>query len=188
MPRRPSELSVRRPLVAPRKPRTPGRRETFERGGVTLRPLAGPEIPIPPEQEEALLARFEQWKGRWNGSLPEFLVWEFLVIEKKQVPNVDFVFQHPLFGGRTRHGGFILDYFLTMRQEGWRVMGERYHLEQPQDRARDAIASTILMAQGLKVIDLWEDDLMTRRDFVLNLAWDRGVGVISRAPFGLASV
>ncbi|KKN84453.1 hypothetical protein LCGC14_0289150 [marine sediment metagenome] len=188
MPRRPSELSTRKPLVAPRTPRAPGRKEAFEREGVELRPLAGPAIPIPPEQEEALLARYEGWKAQWNGSLPEFLVFEFLTIEKNLIPNFDFVFQHPLFGGRTRWGGFILDFFFNMRQEGWRVMGERYHLEQPADRARDAVAATQLMAQGIKVIDLWESDLMTRRDFVLNLAWEQGASVISRAPFGAGAV
>jgi hypothetical protein len=148
------------------------------------RPPAGPEIPIPPEQDEALLARYEEWKAQYNGSLPEFLVFEFLVIEKKQVPNVDFYFQHPVFGGRTRFGGYILDYYLPTRLEGWRVMGERWHLEQPEDRARDAIMKVQLMSQGMKVIDLWEDDLMTRRDFVLGLAWNQSASVISRAPFG----
>lgn len=183
MARRPGELAVRRPLVAPRVPNIPGREEAFEREGRELRPLAGPAIPIPPEQEEALLQRYEVWKASWNGSLPEFLVWEFLVIEKKQVPSVDFFFQHPVFGGRTRFGGYILDYFLSGRREGWRVMGERYHLEQPEDRARDTIMKAQLMNQGVTIVDLWEDDLMTRRDFVLNLAWDRSVSVQSRAPF-----
>lgn len=182
MPRRSSELRVRPPLVAPRRPRVPGREAAFEEEGLELRPLAGPEIPIPPEQDEALLARYEVWKAQWNGSLPEFLVWEFLVIEKKQKPNVDFYFQRPLFGGRTRFGGYVLDYFFPTRQEGWRVMGERWHLEQPEDRARDAIMKVQLIAQGLKLIDLWEDDLMTRRDFVLNLAWEQSASVKSRAP------
>jgi hypothetical protein len=116
--------------------------------------------------------------------LPEFIVWEFLTIEKKQQVEIDFIFQRSIFGGRTRFGGFILDYFLITRREGWRVMGERFHLEQPLDRARDAIAKIQLLAQGIKIIDLWEDDLLTRRDFVLSLAWERSVSVISRAPFG----
>ncbi len=181
MPRRPGELSIRSPLVAPRRPKVPGAEEATEREGRALRPLAGPEIPIPPEQDEALLQRYEVWRASWNGSLPEFLVWEFLVITKKQQHDFDFLFQHPVFGGRTRFGGYILDYFLIHRQEGWRVQGERWHLEQPQDRARDAIMRAQLTSQGVRVLDLWEDDLMTRRDFVLNLAWNRGVGVVSRA-------
>ncbi|KKN83861.1 hypothetical protein LCGC14_0295140 [marine sediment metagenome] len=184
MARRPGELSVRPLLVSPRRPRTPGQAEAAEREGRELRPLSGSGFPIPPEQEEALLQRFEVWKAKWNGSLPEFIVWEFLTIDKKQIPDVDFLFQHGIFGGRTRFGGYILDYFLERRLEGWRVMGERFHLEQPEDRARDFIMKTQLMSQGIKVIDLWETDLLTRRDFVLSLAWERSASVKSRAPFG----
>ncbi len=180
MPRRPGELSVRNPLAPPPRPRVPGREEAFGPGGED-RPLAGPAIPIPPEQDEALLARYEIWKGQYNGSLPEFIVWEFLTIDKNQVVDYNFVFQHPMFGGRTRFGGFVLDFYLIFRNEGWRVQGERYHLVDPQSRARDAIAKVHLGGRGLRVIDLWESDLLQRRDFVLNLAWDKGVGVISKA-------
>ena len=182
MPRRANELSVRRPLVAPRRPAAPGREAAVERKGVELRPLAGPDIPIVEEQEEALLARFETWRATTNGSLPEFIVWEFLTINKKQVPQVDFVYQHPLFGGRTHHGGYILDFYFPLRREGWNVQGERYHLEAPQSRARDAIMKAQLTAEGMKVILLWEDDLLSRPDFVLSLAWERGESVRSRAP------
>lgn len=182
MARRPSELSIRPAAEPPKRPRIPGREEEIEREERPLRPLAGPEIPIPPEQDEALLARYEGWKTQWNGSLPEFIVFEFLVITKKQKPHVDFYFQHPVFGGRTRFGGYVLDFFLTHRMEGWRVMGERWHLEKPEDRARDAIMKTQLTSDGIKVIDLWEDDLLTRRDFVLNLAWDQSASAQSRAP------
>lgn len=175
MPRRPAELSIRPPLVARRRPPTPG-------ADTGPTPLAGPAIPIAPEQDEALLARYEQWKAQYNGSLPEYLVWVFLTIDKKQIPGLDFVFQSPMFGGRTRFGGFVLDFYFPMRLEAWRVMGERWHLEQPVDRARDGIMAMVLTGQGLKVIDLWEDDLLSRRDFVLNLAWDQSSSVISRAP------
>ncbi len=179
MARRPSELSVRRPLVAFKKPPAPP---------IDDRPVVIPDREIPPEQEEALLARFEEWRAQWNGSLPEFLVFEFLTIEKKQIPNVDFVFQHPVFGGRTRFGGYLLDFYFNMRAEGWRVQGERFHLERAEDRARDAIAAVQLTSQGINVIDLWESDLLTRRDFVLNLAWDKSAAVKSKAPFGSPGV
>ena len=185
MPRRPGELSVRSPLVSPRRPPVPGAEQ--DRQGV--QPFAGTsaDFPIPPEQDEALLARYEEWRVRWNGSLPEFLTFEYLTIRRQQIPNVDFVFQHPVFGGRTRFGGYILDFFLQRRLEGWRVNGERFHLEKPEDRARDAIMKAQLSSQGIRVIDLWEDDLMQRRDFVLDLAWTQSVSVKSKAPFGSSS-
>jgi hypothetical protein len=144
--------------------------------------LQGPKIPISAEQDENLLARFEVWRATWNGSLPEFITFEFLTIQKKQVPGVDFLFQHPLFGGRTRFGGFLLDFFLVSRREGWRIQGERYHLLKPVDRARGRIARAKLMAEGLTIVDLWESDLLERPLRVLNLAWDQSAEVKSRAP------
>jgi hypothetical protein len=144
--------------------------------------LQGPKIPISAEQDENLLARFEAWRATWNGSLPEFITFEFLTLQKKQVPNVDFFFQHPLFGGRTRFGGFLLDFFLVSRREGWRIQGERYHLLKPVDRARGRIARAKLMAEGLTIVDLWESDLLERPLFVLTLAWERSAEVQSRAP------
>ncbi len=421
MPRRPGELSVRPPLVAPRRPKGAGG------GKEQPSPFAGPEIPIPPEQDEALLARFEAWQAKWNGSLPEFIVFEFLTINKKQVQGIDFCpvlgqrvltgdlrwvpveclvpgdevmsfdeygprrrwrrghiirnerriapvyqirlsdgtelvvtgehpwitsylpsqgynagqqwtrtkdlhpgvpllrfmptweeehsweagwlagfydgegtltkvnkerscwnlvlaqkegdtlqqalrflrergftlgkyqaktmqiringrmaetlrllgtirpqrllnkareiqwgtlrkwgeaprveevrplgeeeicalsvststyflegfgahnsFQHPLFGGRTRFGGFILDFYFPGRREGWRVMGERWHQEQATDRARDALAKVQLAGEGIQIVDLFEDDLLSRPVLILNLAWERSASVKSK--------
>ncbi len=164
----------------PRVPAVPLRGRAFEVEGRELKPLVGPEIPIPGNQDDDLLAEFEVWRLTTNGSLPEFIVWKFLTEEKKQRPGIDFIFQFPLLGGRTRFGGFILDYYFPLKSEGWRVQGERFHREQPADRARDAISKAILTARGLKLIDLWEDDLLTRDRFVLNLAWERGASVPTR--------
>ena len=176
MARRPSEVTAHRPLVAARKPPTPG-------ADPSEGELAGPALPIQAEQEEAFLSRYEMWKSTYNGSLPEFIVWEFLTIDKKQRPQVDFVFQYPLFGGRTRFGGYVLDFFLIQRREGWNVLGERFHLQTAQDRARVSIMRVQLTSLGMNLIELWEDDLITRPDFVLNLAWDRSVDVKSRIRF-----
>lgn len=163
----------------PRTPDVPGRERTFEVKGRELRPLAGPEIPIEDEQAEDFEARFQAWHSFSNGSRPEFIVWEFLTVDKKQLPDLDFVYQYPIFGGRTQFGGYLLDFFLVKRQSGWRVQGEQFHLLTPKSRARDAISKVQLTHRGIKVIDLWEDDLLNRPDFVLNTAWDRDTGVAS---------
>ena len=166
---------------APEVPGAPFPERRFRVGGLEIRPLAGPDIPIPANEDEDLIRRYELWHARTNGSLPEFIVYEFLVFKKKQIENVDFIFQHPLLGGRTEFGGFVLDFFFPLRSEGWRVMGERYHLLQPADRARDLIAEGILESRGIQVIDLWEQDLLVRADYVLELAW-RGQEVVERRP------
>jgi len=126
---------------------------------------------MPSDVEEDRLARYAAWRAQTNGSLLEFIVWEWLVGKKKQIPGVDFVFQHPVFGGRTQFGGYLLDFYFPLQRMGWRVMGLRWHRTNPDDRARDNLAKQLLSSKGMRVIDLFEDDLMERPDFVLNKAW-----------------
>jgi very-short-patch-repair endonuclease len=172
-------------LERPRVPALPLRRRAFEREGRELRPLAGPEIPIPEPQDEQLQAAYEQWRAVYNGSLPEYIVFKWLVEQKDQVLYVDFIFQHPMFGGRTIFGGFILDFYFPLRLEAWRVNGLRWHLERAENRAKDSLAKVIVTQRGITVIDLWEDDILQRPDFVLNLAWERSQSASGRRGFTL---
>ena len=146
-----------------------------------VRPMAPILIEIPGDQDKQLLERFERWRQATNGSLPEFIVWEWLVYKRKLQPEIDFVFQSPIFGGRTQFGGFVIDFFFPMRNEAWFVSGERFHLLTPQARARDQLAKVQLAAAGVKVITLWEDDLLERPDYVLEAAWFRGEEVMQPA-------
>ena len=164
------------PFRAPRIPQIGKRRRVVERKGRELRPLAPVEVPMPPDQDEVLLARWEAWRALTGGSLPEYIVWQWLVNKKKQVPGVDFLYQHPMFGGRTAFGGYLVDYFFPGRRMGWRVMGLRWHRTNPDDRARDSIAKQLLSSEDILIIDLYEDDLMTRDTFTLEKAW-RGESV-----------
>jgi len=138
---------------------------------MTQRPLAPPDIPIPAGEDEALLAQYEAWQQERAGSLPEFIVWRWLVYDKKQKEGLDFIFQWALFGGRTAFGGFVLDFWFPDRNEGWRVMGLRYHLLAPRSRALDQVSRMMLMSRGINVVDLWEDDILERTEYALNLAW-----------------
>lgn len=156
-------------------------RRVFERKGLALRPLAGPEIPLPGEQDEQLRARWEAWRAIYFGSLPEFIVWEWLKNKKRQVEGRDFIYQWSVFGGRTAFGGFVLDFYFPARALGWMVQGLRYHLTNPDDRSRNQVAKQILAAQELTVIEIWEDDLMTRPDFVLELAWQGQAASLARS-------
>ncbi len=166
--------------LSPTRPKPP-RKPAFPGSKVSAEPLSKPKIPVPREQEEALIARFDLWRNSLLGSLPEFIVWEFLTLKKRQVVDIDFFFQHPLFGGRTRFGGFVADFLFPMRGEIWLVQGERFHLEKPEDRARTKLTKVLLSSRGFRVLELWEDDLFSRPDFVLPLAWDHGAEVSSRA-------
>jgi very-short-patch-repair endonuclease len=143
----------------------------FEVKGRELRPFAGPEIPLPPDQDQELLARFEGWRAVTAGSLIEFIVWEWLVNKKRQVPGVDFVYGWAIFGGRTQFGGYVLDFLFPLQKMGWRIQGLRWHRTNPDDRARDQIAAQLLESRGIKVVDLWEDSILTRTEFTLQKAW-----------------
>lgn len=148
--------------------------DRYDAGERELRPLRGSPIEIPGEQNEARDARFEAWKikrGDTMASLPEFIVWEFLVFTKKQVEGVDFLYQDPFSGGRTEKGGFVLDFLLLVPQIAWRIQGERFHLFFPQDRARDLLAREVLEGRGIRVLDLYENDLMVQPTRTLELAW-----------------
>jgi len=167
------------PFRAPRIPQAGRLRRVAERKGLELRPLAGPEIPMPPEQDQALADRAAAWMAAYHGSLPEFIVWDWLVGTKKQRDGLDFLYQYPVMGGRTAFGGFVLDFWFPLQQMGWNVQGLRWHWSNPDDRARDMIAKQMLASRGLKIIDLYEDDLLVRPDLVLAMAW-RGEQVTGR--------
>lgn len=168
----------------PQPPKLPAvpRHSVPTRGGVSFRPLAGPDIAIPlgsdadEEREQFYLhwrdtGEYEGVQYSANGSLPEFVTLQYLVDKRKQQPGIDFQYQSDFAGGRTQFGGFVLDFYFPIRAEAWRIQGNFFHQLQAADRARDKIGRLLLTDRGLKVLDLWEDDLLTRPDFVLDLAW-----------------
>ena len=159
------------PFRAPRIPQAGRLRRVAERKGLELRPLAGPEIPMPPEQDQALADRAAAWMAAYHGSLPEFVVWDWLVGTKKQRPGVDFIYQSPIMGGRTSFGGFVADFYFPLQQMVWNVQGLRWHWSNPDDRARDMIAKQLLAGRGIVLLFLWEDDILVRPGLTLEKAW-----------------
>ncbi len=166
---------------APGIPKTPYASRRFGVAGREIRPLSGPEIEIPANEDEDFLRRYTVWEAQTAGSLPEYITWEWLVFKKRLQPGLDFVYQDPIFGGRSEFGGFLLDFFFPSQSMGWRIQGERYHLREARSRALDIISKELLVGRGIEIIDLWESDLLTRPNFVLDLAW-RGLAVQSKVP------
>lgn len=157
----------------PQVPPSPLEERRFTSGeGIEIRPFKGPEPALPDTREEEFRRRYDAWRAQTVGSIPEFIVWEFLVHIKKQIEGIDFSFQAPQFGGRTEFGGFVLDFYIVRPRYGWRVQGERFHSFFPQDRARDDVSKALLESRGIKILDLWEDDLLVRPIFVLEKAWN----------------
>lgn len=103
-------------------------------------------------------------------SVPEFIVMEYLETRKHWKDGIDFKYQYNLFGGRTKYGGFVLDFFITRGQLAWNVQGLKYHLEKSRDRAKVQMQDAMLSGRGFRVISLWEGDLIERPDFTLEAA------------------
>lgn len=161
----------------PRAPTAPAGPSMFRGGkGVTLAPLKGPAIKLPGDQQKALTERWNAWRSRregsGTGSILEFIVWEYLTKTKKLVPDVDFIYQYPLMGGRTQLGGFVADFYFPVRRMVWNPAGLYFHQTKPEDRARDLLAKTMLAGRGVKVIYLYEDDLLNRPTYTMNRAWE----------------
>ena len=116
---------------------------------------------------------YQRWGGRAKGTKPEYIVWRWLTNTKQLVEGVDFQFQSGQFGGRIMFGGVVVDFFFPGLRMAWRVQGERFHLLETADRVRDLMDKQRLFETGFDVIDLWAEDLETRPNLVLGLAWQR---------------
>jgi len=131
--------------------------------------IVAPDVPSP---DEVLLDRYNAWGGAGTGTLPEFIAYDWLVTRKRLTPNVDFVFQSSQFGGRQALGGAIVDFIFPLLFIVWRIQGERFHLLEAKNRAKDTVQRLQLLSYGYTVVDLWADDLLTRAEFVLQAAYE----------------
>lgn len=173
---------LRRPRLGPKlKPKT------FP----TVLSRAIPKVDLKPlgrlaTEDERREERWRAWQqspdaaGKGSASMMEFMVWEFLVYKKRQIEGEDFIYQYPLLGGRTQFGGFVADFYFPLRQEVWNPAGLQFHWVDAQHRARDTLAKKILAGRGVKLIYLYEDDMLQRPDYVLNLAWEQSSEVPGR--------
>ncbi len=131
-----------------------------------------------PRLTNSVAADFQERFNAWRhsspkyaaGSVPEFIVFDYLVRVKRWKDGFDFKYQYGLFGGRTQYGGFVLDFYIIHGNLAWNVQGLKYHLERTQDRAKVNIQNALLSQRGLRVVSLWEDDLQERPEFTIQAA------------------
>jgi len=96
----------------------------------------------------------------WEGSEPEWITYSVL-IQLGKIPDEDFTYQSPLMGGRLDKGGMIIDFmFFNPPDLAVNVQGVYYHYELgAETKARDIFARQSLVAQGITLIFVDEDDL-----------------------------
>jgi len=84
--------------------------------------------------------------------------------------SVRFTFQSKLIGGFSRQlGDAIVDFVLTDLNILFRVQGTYWHTS-VEEKAKDSVQKLRLQSMGWKVVDLYENDLETRFDFVMQAA------------------
>lgn len=79
-------------------------------------------------------------------------------------------YQSPMFGGRTRAGGTVVDFYFPDRQLAWNPAGLQFHFTAPSDRAHDALIKAAMAGRGITLIYLYEDDLMQRPEYTMEHA------------------
>lgn len=92
-------------------------------------------------------------------TLPEWEVFQALIRAGKK-PDIDFIFQSSLLGGRQTRGGLVIDFlFINPPDLAINVQGEFFHQEQGAATiARDRMARAALAGQGITLIFIDADD------------------------------
>lgn len=167
MARKRDEFNVPKVPVVPGLPSVPGRSRLRDKFS-----SFAPDIKIPaPEPVPDFERRLAAWQARFpSGSIPEFVVYDYLTRRKGWRLGIEFEYQLPIVGGRTVYGGFVIDFFIRLGFMAWNVQGLRYHLEKARDRAKTQVQAALLSGRGYKVVQLWEDDLLDRPEFTIEAA------------------
>lgn len=122
--------------------------------------------PQAPSQEQI---RYQHWFATWGGTLPEFIAFDWLE-RKGLVAGEDFIFQSSRMGGRQLYGGAVVDFDFPDRQLAWRIQGEHFHIGDPAKEASDIMQKMSLETLGYTVIDVYAQDIIERRNWVLTKA------------------
>lgn len=123
------------------------------------------------------IPEYERRMAEWRQRFPvmsdlEFIVMDYLTRKKGWKLGREFEYQTPIAGGRTIYGGFLVD-FLVRPDLALQPQGERWHLQQPMDRARLRVEKMLLTSRGYEVIYLWESDLLNRTQYTMEAALRR---------------
>ena len=162
----------REPYTFPKVPTVPGMPNVPKRSSLRDKfPGFAPDIPIPkPDPIPDYANRLAAWQVRFPAmSALEFIIIDYLTRKKGWRIGREFEYQSAIYGGRTKFGGFVVDFFVRPNLV-LQPQGERWHLQAPEDRARLRLEAMMLTGRGLTVVYLWESDLLQRPDYTIELA------------------
>ena len=97
----------------------------------------------------------------WQGSLPEFIVFNQLLDEGLQ-PGIDFIYQSSLWGGRQARGGRLPDFqFWNPPDLAFNIQGEYYHYGLGAGViAEDVLLRSQLAGEGIILIFIDESHIL----------------------------
>ena len=98
----------------------------------------------------------------------------FMWLTRNKIP---FEYQTSLAGGHFALGGSVVDFLLSDRMLAWRIQGSYWH-RGVEKTGSDQIQKEMLNALGWTVVDLREDDLLSKLDATL-IAALRGEEVLA---------
>ena len=108
----------------------------------------------------------------WNGSIPEYLVYQSLIEKQGKQPGIDFTYQSALMGGRLDKGGVVLDFvFIDPPDLAINVQGEYYHYGLGATFIQnDIIIRHQIAGQGINLIFIDENDVLEDVDYYVRQA------------------
>ena len=119
------------------------------------------------------------WKKQRHGSDIEYYVWQ-AVLRTGRKENLDFVFQHRLFGGKVG-GGAVADFLIFSPRVGINIQSPYFHATTANQRAHDRMLGEKIEASGLRLAYISEKDALNRPDGAVR---DAIAGINQRGPLG----
>ena len=108
----------------------------------------------------------------WEGSAPEYLVYNSLITAFNKREGIDFTFQSAFMGGRLDKGGVVLDFVFSNPPDlAINVQGEYYHYGLGVTFVQnDIIVRQQLAGQGINLIFIDENDVLEDVDYYVREA------------------
>lgn len=128
------------------------------------------KTPATPGEDPLVLARIEMEASGIVATLPEWLVYRWLERHGFKA-NEDFFFQSSMYGGTQQYMGVVADFVLPgmIGSQGlvFRVQGLHWHYAKEEQKYHDLEQRLHLEADGWVVIDLDEDDVYERLEYIM---------------------
>lgn len=99
-----------------------------------------------------------------RGTLPERIVYKYLLFPLRMKPGIDFDFQTSLQGGRLELGGIVADFMFPYMMFILQVQGPTH--DQHRRSRKDLEQKNILAEMGYTVVDVEDDDIYNEYKFI----------------------